>query len=364
MEFIVKCSQLSRRLFHRSLLVLLLAAGACRAQSGEPAASDWEESPPATQGVDAERMTALRGFLESKPHIRSVAIVRNDRLIFEHYGNGVGRDDLHDIASVTKSVTASLIGIALDKQHLRSLDQKVVDLIAEFDVPGVDPKVKEVTLKHLLTMTAVWDDRTFTPNRWAGIDNQIEFLRTRPAAYVAGESFHYDTSGAQLLSVILNRTTKSSMAKYAQEHLFGPLGIARYGWQSDRQGHSAAGHGLQLRTRDMAKIGNLFLRRGMWNGQQIIPAEYVEAATRSQVATGVKERGDYGYMWWVPEAANGKRDFFAMGYGGQTIYVAPDLNLVVAITASQNIPLESNRAITRELIFPLLRESIMPAVSK
>lgn len=360
----MKCGSSFRRFFHRTVLIALLAAGPCWALSAPPSAGEWQESPPAMQGVDTQKLTALRSLLEGAPHIRSLVLVRNDRLIFEYYGNGVGREDLHDIASVTKSVTSSLVGIALDKQHLRSLDQKVVDLIPEIGAPGADPRVNDVTLKHVLTMTTVWDDRTFTPNRWANIDNQIEFLRTRPVAYAAGEAFHYDTSGAQLLSIILNRVTKASMAKYAEEHLFGPLGITRYGWQSDKQGNNAAGLGLQLRTRDMAKVGNLYLRRGAWNGQQIISAEYVDAATRKQMPTGVKERGDYGYMWWVPEAADGKRDFFAMGYGGQTIYVAPDLNLVVALTASQNIPLERNRAITRELIFPLIRESIMPAVSK
>lgn len=186
-------------------------------------------------------------------------------------------------------------------------------------------------------------------------DDVVEASIGQPMAKEPGEEFNYNEGGSHLLSAVLTKTTGQSALAYAHENLFGPLGIdsapdatieadpanlqrferAGFVWADDGRGHSMGGFGLKLTTRDMAKLGYLYLQDGRWEESQIVPRGYLRASTREQVETEVETgygTAGYGYLWWTREV-EGYRAFYASGYGGQFIYVIPELDLVAVIVS-------------------------------
>ena len=240
----------------------------------------------------------------------NLVVLRYGELVLErHFGDG-SADDLADVYSVTKSVVSTLVGIALARGELASLDL---------------PVHGGRTYRHLLTMTG----GTENDGPWE-IDEVIALesgwrahIEAAPQLDEPGTRFRYDNGAVHLLGCALADAVGRSLADYAGEHLFGPLGIDRFEWPSDPEGYSWGFGHLCLRPRDLARIGELW-RRG---GEGIVPAAYVREATRAQTPGGPPEEAGYGYLWWV-----GEREFFAGGYAGQALVVLPEERLVVAAT--------------------------------
>ena len=354
-----------KHLFRTLLAVtLLLASTLPRAQVQQ----DWIESTPAEQGMNAELLAQMRQRLESSaPHIRSVLVVRNDRLVFEYYGQGLGRTDLHVVNSVTKSVLSSLVGIALREKLITDLDQKISVWLPESLAREVDPRARNITVRQLLTMTAGfdWDEqardncfaaRSASCDRFNDKGDPLNFALRRPVTAEPGTVFRYDSHSSHLLSVILSRATGMSAARFAEKHLAPALGVTRYQWASDAQGHSRGGSGLQLTARDMARFGALYLHGGRWAGQQVIPADFAEASARPQSAGGWPwpSWARYGYQWWVLPDPGGPASYAANGFGGQYIYVVPASDLVVVITSHPGERRDTG-GILREYVLPSLR---------
>jgi CubicO group peptidase (beta-lactamase class C family) len=287
-------------------------------------------------------------------------VVRNGYVVFENYYQGSDRSDHHHVKSVTKSVISALVGVALKEDRIESLDQRLSEFFPEHFGPGTDPRKRQITVENLLTVTNGFRLNTFDnkglESRIMTSDDVVEASIEQPMAKEPGEEFNYNDGGAQLISAILTKTTGQSALDYAHENLFGPLGIdsdpdasmqaadpanfrrfeqAGFVWADDGQGNSVGGFGLKLTARDMAKIGYLYLQDGRWEGRQIVPRGYVRASTREQVETGYSPAGvpaGYGYLWWTRKV-EGYRAFYAAGYGGQFIYVIPELNLVAVIVS-------------------------------
>ena len=329
--------------------------------------TDWRESSPAEQGMDGATLDRLRRHLDgdAMPGVRSVLVVRHDRLVFEYARRDVKRDDLHHLNSATKSVVSALVGIALERGAFTSLDQKVVDVLPEAIAPGVDPRAKEITVRHLLTMTSgfAWDEKARDACRGAfkgdcarfddGGDPTAFALR-RPFAHAPGEVFNYDSPSVNLLALALARATKQPLLSFAQEALGRELGITRLRWATDPQGNFLGARGLQATARDLAKFGNLFLRGGAWQGRQLVPAGYVDAATRKQTGGGWPwpAWAQYGYLWWViPDRAGGPPSYAANGFGGQYVWVMPAQDAVIVITANPFEPNDTSR-VALEYIIP------------
>jgi CubicO group peptidase (beta-lactamase class C family) len=166
-----------------------------------------------------------------------------------------------------------------------------------------------------------------------------------------GTTFAYNTPAAHLLSGVLTKATGMSMTDFAQQVLFTPLGITPGDWPTDPDGYYAGAHALHLRARDMAKFGYLYLNHGLWDGQQIVPAEWVDASTKRESVGGFPQEVGYGYLWWVTQEA-GHDAYFAAGYGGQYIEVIPDLELVVVITSNLDGLHITNRDLVSRFIVP------------
>ena len=292
----------------------------------------WTVDDPANQGVDALALEAVheRAPLEV-PAISALLAVRNGYLIFERYYGGLEPDVPINVRSVTKSVTSTLAGVALRTGLLTGLATRTADVIPDRIPAGADPLVEEVTLWQWMTMTSAlqWD-ASGDWQRLLAAPDWVAMTLGLPVTGIPGETYVYNTGGSHVLGVIVAAAAGKPLEDYAQDVLFAPLGITPGEWMRSPQDEVSAGSGLEMSPRDMAKLGYLYLRGGEWDGQQVVAPEFASQATTWQSA-GDATGGwaAYGYQWWVTATNAGYPAYFALGYGGQHIFVVPPLDLVV-----------------------------------
>ena len=278
---------------------------------------------------------ALDYVREHATTIHSVIIVRNGRLVLDASFFPYRSNDLHDLASVTKSVTSTLIGIAIQKRTLAGIHQPVPPIFHPEGLAKDDPRKQRLTIENLLTMTSgiacEWMPDETTLEDMQHSADWVRFVLNRPMAAEPGSTFAYCSPGMHLLSGVMSRATGSSALAFARKELFEPLGITGAEWPADPQGNSHGWGDLHLYPRDMAKLGLLWLNGGRWEATQIVPAEWMSAASKVHSrGTGWAEGLGYGYGFWVdPEQT--PPTFAATGRGGQRIRVIPDKNIVVVL---------------------------------
>ena len=310
-------------------LCLMLALNGARAELRGSSTAERELDLAAFQDVE-------RALAQRLTDIQSVVVILRGRVAYEFYRDGAP-DKLREQQSVRKSALSVVAGIALGQGHLASLDQPVLALLPEWAALNDDPRASAITLRHLLTMTAGFEVND--PSGTTGGGMLPPQAWSRPMRSVPGEKFAYDNALVPMLVAVLEKATGMPIADYARMHLVAPLELAEPSYRS----------GLQLRTIDMAKLGQLALRDGLWNGKQILPASYVRAATEPQNGGGPPVSMPYGLMWWVFPSQDPRRTFMASGYGGQLIWVHPALDLVVAATSTVS-PESQRRGHTIELL--------------
>lgn len=270
--------------------------------------------------------------------LQSLLVVKDGRLAVEEYF-GVGHpDSLADVRSVTKSVVSALAGVALERGEIVSLDDPVAGYLAPA-VGEIGPAKREITFRHLLTMTSgfEWDESGGfgSYSEWMRSDDHLRFLLDRPLAHPPGARFTYNSAAVHLLGVAVEHATGMRLPELAQDALFGPTGIAFGRWEPLPGGHHNGGAGLDLRPRDLARFGQLYLQGGASLDRQILPREWVDLSFRPHFQWrsdfGALAGISYGLLWWsVPEAQEPLH--FAWGYGGQYVFVVPRLDLVVVAT--------------------------------
>ncbi|HEY8446329.1 MAG TPA: serine hydrolase [Thermomicrobiales bacterium] len=300
---------------------------------------EWRKAGPDRMGVDREAVR-LAGDVIARdlPHVTGLVVVRHGYIVHERYfGDSYGRDDPVNVRSITKSVIGTLIGIAVAEGKLK-LDQTLGELIPDRIPPEADPRTREITVRHLLTMTSGWAwDIGTDYQRLIASDDWARLTLSLPVVYEPGTFYAYNTGGSHLLSIILSEVTGQDTADYAQEKLFDPLGIPRPSWQRSPQGKVSGGFGLELTPRDMAKLGELYLNEGRWDDQRIVPASYIRHAISVKSSGDSTGGAQYGYQWWVTNT-DGYHAAFALGFGGQYVYIVPDLDLTVVIAAGFETP--------------------------
>ncbi len=298
-----------------------------------PAEVDMDDAPlrAAVRRLDGER----------RHGIDSMLVVRRGRLVSERYWNGHDMATLHDLRSATKSVTSLLVGVAIDRGLLRDVHDPVSPYLA--DAYPQTAVVPELTLEHLLTMRGglACDDRDrHSPgheDRMYRARDWTRFFLELPRSGAPGERTVYCTGGVVTLGRVLTAASGRSIAAFAHEALFAPLGVLGYAWRSFDGGRQTdtGGH-LRLRPRAMAKIGQLVLQRGVWDEGEVVSGRWIDASTAVQTRF-TDDRRPYGYLWWRVQARVGARAVdlvYAEGNGGQYIFIAPALDLVVVFTGS------------------------------
>ncbi len=359
-------------------------SGACTlsadgTKGGLPLGGDgWPLSSPAAEGIDPEALAAMAAAIDAGDYTKvdSILIARHGRLVFEAYFNDFGADSLHDTRSAFKSVTSILIGIAIDRGLIDDVGAPILPLFSRYqEIENWSEDKKAITLEHLLTMTPGFDaEENFGVGPWREDDmwrsrDWMKFTLDLPMAYQPGAQFAYNTPTSVLLGGVLRQASGEPVADFARKVLFEPLCISDYRWSFSPSGQAMTGGSFFIRPRDLAKFGQLFLDRGVWNGQRLVSEEWVERSTKRRVASlppgspkppALEEVG-YGYHWWTYRALGGTERtsaFFASGNGGQLVFVFPELDLVVVFTGSHY-----NDARGHRQPLDILRYFILPAVA-
>jgi len=301
----------------------------------------WKTSTPEQQGMDSAKLMIADEFIQNRlPDAFSLLVVKNGYLVFEKYYSWGSPEKYAVVHSVTKSVMSALIGIALDKGYLNSVDQKLVEFFPEYLTDQSDPRKREISLKNLLTMSAGfrWNDWGPTMGKWYTSSNWAKFTIQLPQENNPGEVFNYNSSTSHLLSIILSKSTKTGTLDFAKRNLFEPLGIQSAYWHQDPQKYYIGGFGLGLSARDLAKFGFLYLNNGYWNGQSIISEHWVKESTRQRMfAHEMYGPTYYGYQWWIKEV-DGCFSYRAWGRRGQFIVVIPKHDMVIVVTSETTQP--------------------------
>ncbi len=326
----------------------------CPSSSSKSAAPglEWTSAPPEEQGFDSAALAAVIEQIDEQDlPIDSIQVVRKGVLILDAYFYPYLGDRKHDIASVTKSVTSTLIGIAVDR-GLLTLDQGLLATLPELAPPPSADGKAEIDLLDLLTMTSGLRCGLSPgePELYQTLqsENFVRYALELPMAAPPGTQWAYCSPGSHLLSAMIAKASRMSTLDFAMKNLFGPLGITDVTWPADPQGVTFGWGDLQLHPRDMARIGQLFLNEGSWNGAQIVSKHWVEQASESFILTDDGQTG-YGYQWWV---LSGPFDgvYEARGRSGQAIIVWPQ-NDVVAVFTGRGLDV-------REEVAPLLVEAL------
>jgi CubicO group peptidase (beta-lactamase class C family) len=309
-------------------------------------------------GISQAALCGMADRLEgSGANIHAVLVARHGRLAFERYFKGSDEvpsrffgvrvrdvsfdaDTLHNLKSCSKSVASLVLGIAIDRGLIRSIDQPVFDFFPELsDLRS--PEKDRILLSHLLTMSMglKWVEATPATEddndeaRMHAAQDACRYVLGLAVTAPAGQGFFYNTGALALLSAIVRKAAGGPLDEFARKVLFDPLGITDFEW-SRFKGDSDAGGGLRLRPRDMAKIGQLVLAGGRWNDRQIVSKAWIEASTTAKLKAD--DYQSYGYLWWLRNTRlNGRvvQSIAALGRGGQRIWIVPELDLVVAVTA-------------------------------
>jgi CubicO group peptidase (beta-lactamase class C family) len=324
----------------------------------------WSVSTPDAEGVNA---AALQGALESIRDgtftgVDSMVVVRHGKLVAEGYFNGFGPESLHDLRSSGKSFTSALAGIAI-QQGLFGLEDPISMHVPRFEQhDNMSARKRAIEVYHLLNMNSGlecddWESSSpGNEERMYGKHDWVGFILDLPMAFEPGATAQYCTGGVVVLGYIISQRSGMSLDSYADTWLFGPLGIRQSGWRRSPDGAATGGGGLRLRPRDAAKLGQLYLDGGIWNGTRVVPADWVQL---SQQRVNLLGSDGYGYLWWkrqLPRAGDYVACFFTSGNGGNFIFVMPSLDLVVVFTGSNY----NSRLMDQP--FRILSDRILPAI--
>jgi CubicO group peptidase (beta-lactamase class C family) len=337
-----------------------IASAAASAANCRPA------STPEKQGMDSKKLADMMAYIKKEAlNIDSILIVRNGQMVLDANFYPFTGDRIHNLFSCTKSVLSALVGIAIDKGYISSVTQPVTDFFADHEIADLNALKKSITLENLLTMTSGLECRDSYRYKWAGLTEMrkcgdwAQHVLDLPMDEPAGKRFEYCNGNSQLISTIIQITTNMTTLDFARKYLFDPLDITAVDWKASPKGIEQGYAGLWLRPHDLAKLGQLYLNKGKWDGKQIISPEWIDVSTRGQVdAHGFKH---YGYHWWVDSIGSrwfhASDYFIAVGSNGQCLFVMPDENIVIVFTG--NMKEKKSVMINMNLIL----DYIVPALS-
>lgn len=336
---------------------------------GDPAYPDdfWQPATFEESGIDGAMLeNAVGRIASSGMEVHSLLVAHRGRLVLERYGWSLGAlfDDTtgphqvlptepHALASTTKSFVSALIGIALEDGSIPGLDQKVSEWFPDYEDLNPSPEKDEITLEDLITMRSGFE---WTEGEDSSVDapDPARDMLSRPVVGTVGETWNYCSGNSNILAEVLRLATGQTPLAFADERLFGPLGIPTPAWQTGQNGTQFGGFGLSLTSRQMARFGEMYRNSGSFLDTQVVPAAWTDESTTPRCDT--PWGGQYAYHFWVPNTPTGF--FNTLGARGQVIYVSRELELVIVITA--DLPDETANSDFQTLI----RGFIAPAVAQ
>lgn len=336
----------------------LLLAGAQAVGGGvlpENKNDGWSTATLESAGVSSKPLSDMSSAVRAGDFkkIGSVLIARHGKLVYENYFDG-DASTLRDTRSATKSITDMLVGIAITEKKLSGVDARVLPLLPEHArrLQNPDPRKDKITVEDFLTMSSPlecddWNDfsrgneeRMYVVEDWAQFILDLPIAghmhlgeQVDPPPY--GRYFSYCTGGVFTLSEVLQKATGMRTDHYAQEKLFGPLGITDEQWFYSPMNIPQTGGGLRLSGRDLLKLAQLYLNGGSWQGRRIVDENWVRTSTQPHAR--IDEETEYGYLWWLKAFKSGEKSypaFFMSGNGGNKVMAFPGLDMVVVITST------------------------------
>lgn len=338
----------------------VMVAAACLAAPSpglcaETTQSDWTVGDPQTVKFDPARLASMTAAVESGDFqkVTSILVARDGRLVYERYFDEGGREALRNTRSATKTITGMLVGLAIEDRAISSLKAPVLPFFPQYDaLQYPDPRKADITVEDFLTMSSLLecdDSNSFSrgnEERMYLIEDWVRFAldlpikgfpgwTSPPQKSPHGRSWSYCTAGTVVLGSVLSRATRMPVQDYAQARLFGPMGFGPVEWQHTPTGGAMTGGGLALRSRDLLKLGQLYLDGGVWRGKRLVPADWAKASVTAQAQ--VDDQTDYGYLWWIKrlKTSGGEEQAWLMnGAGGNKVAVLPRLRTVVVVTTT------------------------------
>ncbi len=348
----------------------------------------WETASLSSVRLNPRPIAQMMDHLnkEDEHKIHSILIIKDNKLVFEEYFQGYlysnnppgsdgdyiqyDRDVIHFLASVTKSVTSVLVGIAVSQGHISSIEDKVSDYLPQYSNILVGEKAN-ITLRHLLTMTSGldWDESTYPYGDYRNditrlfySADPIKYILEKPLLSSPGSSFVYKGGDTNVLGGVIKHSSEFSLGRFAEHYLFEPLEIEEYIWEQFGSGDFFASGGLYLRPRDLAKIGHLFLTEGWWQGKHILSENWIMESQEVQVeATSTPWAHGYGFQWWIRDFITGGktfRCFFAAGWGDQHLFIFPGQNMIVQFNSGNY-----SSSVSGYYSYPLVESYILAAIN-
>jgi CubicO group peptidase (beta-lactamase class C family) len=360
------CPIIKKNLIVLILVFLIIPLPNCTEQSVQTETHPYPEA--VKQNIDGDQLVIAFDNAENITDLRGLAVARNNVIVAEEYYNNAdpGPDPNLHVMSVTKSISSTLIGIAVYEGFIQSVSQTVSDFLGA-EVDTVNPALGQVTIRQLLTMTCGHDWHELGNESefraFANAPDQLNYILNKPIVNTPGTVFNYSDGAAHLISVIITKATGMDASAFADQYLFGPMGLGERIWYGDNRMFAYGGVGLCIGIHDMITIGYLYLNDGNFNGKQIVPSEWINTATSFQISTNnvIPFLTDYGYYWWLG-SAHGHDFICANGYGGQFIFIVKELNLVVSSRSNYRNINRSKAAENWYNILDIIINHILPAV--
>ena len=372
-------NSLNLSFFLHNFIKLILCPLALLLATQTSAADEWftvdEQTDPQLVSLSEKLDYAFEhGALKN---LHGLVVIKNKRLLMEKYypGNdqvwgmplGKVKFDqyiLHDLRSITKSIVSLLYGIAHDRKLVPGVNTPVIESFPAYEELAQNPDVKKITIENVLSMSMglYWDESLPYSNPFNSeiamerAEDRYHYILSREVLHPAGEAWEYSGGTTALLGKIIQQNTAVSISEFAQENLFGPLGIKEFEWTQGFNGEESTASGLRLLPRDLAKMGQLILNKGVWNEQQVVSSEWLDASFQPHAQT--TDELQYGYQWWLGSMRDSGEPWISgFGNGSQRLVVIPSLELVVVITAGNY-----NQAQQWKLPVKLMTEFILPAI--
>lgn len=317
----------------------------------------WPSQRADLSVADEDKINQAEKILDDKGFVHSMVIIHKDKLYKESYFGYSKKTDANNIHSASKSILSALVGIAIEEGYIGSLDDSIALYLPETYFEGKHQNKKDITIRHLLTMTAglSWEEDK-TEYQIQGRKDWVKAILHRNQVSEPGTFYTYSTGVTHVMAAIVTNATDMDLKSYAESRLFNKLGVTIEYWKTDPQGIYSGGCNFFMTPIEMAKFGQLYLNDGIWQGERILPEGWVENSYTPQTQ-GLYERWGYGYYWWLSEM-HGYKVASAWGFAGQMIHVIPELDLVVVTTTNST----SKGALSeRRLSYEILETYIIPA---
>jgi CubicO group peptidase (beta-lactamase class C family) len=340
------------------VLALALLTGCAEApqEQRSPGAAVVDPDPPPTVGLDSAHLERAFATAAELPRLRCLLVARHGEILGERCFRGGGPEAYANVKSVSKSILSAVVGIAIAEGHLGGADQAISPFFPEYLGAGADARA-DITIEQLLTMQSGLIRTSGNEyGRWVQSPNWVRYVLTQPMSGTPGVERVYSTGNSHLLSAILTRATGRSTWEYARQKLAEPIGIQLPRWPTDPQGIFFGGNEMRITPRAMVRIGELYRNGGVYEGRQVVPREWVEASLTPRSRSRAIGAG-YGYGWFLGEF-RGHPMFYASGYGGQYIFVVPDLELTVVTTSD---PDDARTPGHNQSVQRLVRDILVPA---